>query len=105
MFRWFNPHPPTGDADGLLKATPYPGDYAESVLAAEDAQLVQMERPKAHAVPGDGGMCAARPWEACGKTGTASPPACIKSLSLVVQQHPPRQPRRAFLQPPRQALA
>ena len=31
MFRWFNPHPPTedGDADGLLKSTPYPGDEAD----------------------------------------------------------------------------
>ena len=31
MFRWFNPHPPTedGDADGLLKATPCPGDEAD----------------------------------------------------------------------------
>ena len=28
MFRWFNPHPPIehGDADAVLKATPYPGD-------------------------------------------------------------------------------
>ena len=32
MFRWFNPHPPTedGDADGLLKSTPYPGDEADA---------------------------------------------------------------------------
>ena len=31
MFRWFNPHPPTedGDADALLKASPYPGDDGE----------------------------------------------------------------------------
>ena len=31
MFRWFNPHPPTedGDADAVLKATPYPGDDGE----------------------------------------------------------------------------
>jgi len=31
MFRWFNPHPPIehGDADAVLKATPYPGDDGE----------------------------------------------------------------------------
>ena len=36
------------------------GDYAESVLAAEDAKAAQMERPKAQAVPGDHGILCAR---------------------------------------------
>ena len=36
------------------------GDYAESVLAAEDAQLAQMECPKATTVPSDHGFLRAR---------------------------------------------
>jgi len=65
------------------------GDYAESVLAAEDAQLAQMERPKAQAVPGYHGILCARRGlgKLKGKSGRPRRPRASSAFAAAVQRH------------------